>query len=77
LTLKREKAQLGEKASTGTPADFENLTTPEKLAKMSSAMRLNAEKLRKRSHIVKDFYAVLSVEQKTVFDLYSIKAWNI
>lgn len=59
------------------PADFENLTTPEKIGKMSAAMRLNAENLRRTSHIVKDFYDVLSVEQKSIFDLYSTKAWNI
>lgn len=77
LTLKNEKARLGEKARIETPAALENITTPEKIARMSAAMRLNAEILRRTSHIVKDFYQVLSVEQKTVFDLYSIKAWNI
>ena len=77
MTLKKEEAPLGEKARTATPADSENLTTPEKIAKMSAVMRLNAERLRRTSHIVKDFYNVLNVEQKSIFDLYSIKTWNI
>ncbi|NMM36431.1 MAG: Spy/CpxP family protein refolding chaperone [Glaciimonas sp.] len=77
MTLKKEEAQLGEKARAATPADFENVTTPEKIAKMSAVMRLSAESLRRTSHIVKDFYNVLSVEQKSIFDLSSIKAWNI
>lgn len=77
MTLKKEEAQLGEKARAAIPAEFESMTTPEKIAKISAAMRLNAESLRRTFHIVNGFYDVLSVEQQAIFDLYSIKAWNI
>jgi hypothetical protein len=77
MRLKKEAAQLENTGRAVTPTDFEALTTSQKMATLSATMRLNAESLRKTAHIVKDFYAMLSEEQKSNFDLNAGMVWSI
>lgn len=52
------------------------ISTPEKMEKIAVAMRTNADNLSKAASDTKVFYDALSVEQKTIFDLFSQNAWN-
>ncbi|MFC3106718.1 Spy/CpxP family protein refolding chaperone [Undibacterium arcticum] len=69
-------AQSREKMQGAFSRDYENMPTPEKIEKMAAMMRSNADSLSKTASDTKIFYDVLSVEQKTIFDLFSKNAWN-
>ena len=72
----KAQAQSREKMQGTFGRDFENMPTPEKMEKLASIMHANADRLGKTASDTKTFYDVLSVEQKTIFDLFSKNAWN-
>lgn len=69
-------AQSREKMPGTFGRDYESMPTPEKMEKMAAMMRSNADSLSKTAADTKTFYNVLSVEQKTIFDLFSKNVWN-
>lgn len=72
----KAQTQSREKMKGSFGRDFENMPTPEKMEKMAAMMHSNADSLSKTASDTKTFYDVLSVEQKTIFDLFSKNAWK-
>lgn len=57
-------------ADQGRPArgDMANLTAPERMEKMHEFMKQREQKMAERVTATKDFYAVLTPEQRKIFD---------
>jgi protein CpxP len=72
----RARAQAHEQMKGMGGRDHENMSTPEKMEKMAAMMRVGADSLSKSAADTKVFYDGLSVEQRTIFDLYARNAWN-
>lgn len=76
ITQAKAHMQSREKMQGAFGRDHEDMPTPEKMEKMAAMMRANADSLSKTASDTKTFYDVLSIEQKTIFDLFSKNAWN-
>lgn len=50
------------------PEEFAALTAPERMEKIASMMKLREARMTERVAAVKEFYSVLTAEQKKVFD---------
>ena len=54
-------------------ADFEKLSTPERLDKMRELRKQREAEIDKREHATRAFYATLNPEQKKVFDAHTVR----
>jgi protein CpxP len=65
-----------EKMEGEGPRDHQNVSTPERMERMATMMRTGADNMSKAAADTKVFYDGLSVEQRTIFDLYAQNAWK-
>lgn len=72
----RARAAEHEKMEGKGPRDHQNVSTPERMDRMAAMMRTGADNMSKAAADTKVFYDGLSVEQRTIFDLYSQNAWK-
>ena len=76
LKLAQERAQATEKWKSADHSKRRDMSTPDRLEKMADRMRTGAERLSRLASGTKTFYAELSPEQKTIFDLYAATGWR-
>lgn len=57
-------------------APRENLTTPERMAKIADRLRQASGRMSQLASETKTFYDQLGPEQKTIFDLYAKAGWH-
>ena len=71
--LKLAQARAGEMESwrSADRSQQSEISTPERLERMATRMRTGADRLSKLADDTKTFYAQLSLEQKTIFDLFA------
>ena len=76
LAHAKEHLQDRQKWMASRPAGPAEMSTPEKMEMMANMMRANADKLSRAASETKTFYAVLSPEQQTIFDLSARQMWR-
>jgi len=76
LKRAQERAQEMEKWRSADRTKQLDVSTPDRLERMAARMRTGAERLSQLANDTKTFYAALSREQKTIFDLYAANAWR-
>ena len=76
LKLAQERAQAMEKWKSADHSKLRDMSTPDRLERMADRMRTGAERLSRLAGGTKTFYAELSPEQKTIFDLYAATGWR-
>ena len=76
LKLAQERAQGMENWNSADRSKLRDMSTPDRLEGMAARMRTGAERLSRLATDTKIFYAELSPEQKTIFDLYAATAWR-
>ncbi len=74
LKRAQERAQEMEKRRPADRSAQADVSTPDRLERIAARMRAGAERLSQLANDTKTFYAVLSREQKTIFDLYAANA---
>ena len=72
----QDRAQEMGQRGPGEHAKMDEMATPDKMEEMAARMRKGADSLSKLASDTKPFYAQLSPEQKTIFDLYAKNAWH-
>ena len=72
----QDHAQPMEQQGPGARAKIEDLPTPDKMEQMAARMRKGADSLSQMASDTKPFYAQLSPEQRTIFDLYAKNTWQ-
>jgi len=71
LSLAQNHAQEMKSRMASNRKAIEDMPTPERLEKMAELMRKHSDTLGKMANDVRSFYAQLTSEQKTIFDLYA------
>lgn len=74
LKRAQERGQEMEKRRSADRSKQMEVSTPDRLESMAARMRTGAERLSQLANDTKTFYAALSREQKTIFDLYAANA---
>ncbi len=76
LKRAQQRAQEMEKRRSADRSAQKDVSTPDRLEGMAARMRAGAERVSQLANDTKTFYAALSREQKTIFDLYAANSWR-